>query len=204
MKIPNLKVENRYCQKGLIVCGLDEVGRGSLAGPVVAAAYLMKEKSPVIVGVRDSKKLNPKTREKIYFELLESSFDFGIGLVPAKRIDHIGIGEATKEAMLLSLDQLAIKPDQLIIDAVSLQNCNIPQTSLVRADEECYSVASASIIAKVYRDRLMCGLANVHPQYYFNEHKGYGTKKHFLSLSLYGLTEEHRRSFLSGYLKGEL
>lgn len=204
MKIPNLKVESRYCQKGLTVCGLDEVGRGSLAGPVVAAAYMIKKDLTVIERVRDSKKLTAKTREKIYFELLSNSFDFGVGLVSAQRIDHIGISEATKEAMLLALDQLSIKPDQLIIDALSLESCDIPQTSLIRADEECYSVACASIIAKVYRDRLMCGLANVYPEYYFEEHKGYGTKKHFLSLSLHGLTEEHRRSFLSSYLRGEL
>lgn len=203
-KKPGIEHEREKWKTGLNICGLDEVGRGSLAGPVVAAAVILDKKNKILTEVRDSKKLSQKKRESIYEEILNNCLDFGIGSVSAQIIDQIGIITATKKAMYYALDNLKIAPDHLLIDALYLEESKISSESIIKGDEKCYSIACASIVAKVYRDRLLTGLSTIFPQYYFDEHKGYGTKKHYAALELYGLTPEHRRSFLTKHLREQL
>jgi ribonuclease HII len=196
MLVPHLNFEKEIWKTGGLACGIDEVGRGSIGGPVVAAAVVIPKGHVPIKNVRDSKKLTAKMRAVIYELLLDSVSDFGIGLVPAHEIDEIGIAPATKKAMKEAIEALTIKPDLVLVDAVILGEINIPQKAIIRGDESVYSISAASIIAKVYRDAIVSGLDNVHIGYYFSEHKGYGTKKHYEAIAKYGLTPEHRRTFL--------
>lgn len=197
MVTPHLKFEEEIWIKGGLACGVDEVGRGCIAGPVVAAAVVFSKNHKPIKNVRDSKKLTPKMRKEIFDEILNQSIDFGIGLVPALEIDRGGINPATKKAMMLAIESLTKIPEVVLIDAVKLEEVTIIQKSIIRGDENVYSISAASIIAKVFRDAIISGLDNVHPNYSFSSHKGYGTKKHYEEIEKNGLTEEHRKSFLS-------
>lgn len=176
------------------IAGLDEAGRGAWAGPVVAAAVIF----PVnffIPEVDDSKKLSPKTREKLFDEIKVGCVSFGIGLVESKVIDQINILEASKQAMLIAVSQLSPQPDFLLVDGNMTLNTPLKQKSIIDGDALSHSIAAASILAKVTRDRLMVELARSFPDYGFDRHKGYGTEFHQQALKKYGCLEIHRKSY---------
>lgn len=176
-----------------LVAGVDEAGRGPLAGPVVAAAVIMPL-SANILGIDDSKKTKEAERQRLYDEIIESCIGYGIGMVWQDEIDQINILEATKKAMALALN--AIKPSVVLIDAVPLLGLSVPAHGIVKGDEQSYAIAAASILAKVTRDRIMIELDRVYPEYQFAKHKGYGTALHYKALNAYGPSPIHRRTFL--------
>lgn len=196
MKNPNLKNEKEFWAKEILVCGVDEVGRGCLAGPVVAAAVIMPKNHKPIKNVRDSKQLTPKMRREVCENILDKCEDFGIGLMTASEIDTLGIEVATRRAMLDAIGQLNNKHGAVMIDAVKISEINVEQRNIIKGDESVYSISCASIVAKVFRDQIVSGLDNVYPEYFFSEHKGYATKKHREAIARNGITVEHRRSFL--------
>lgn len=187
----------RDCYKNgfSVIAGVDEVGRGPLAGPVVAAAVILKE-DEVIPGVNDSKKLSEKKREFLYNEIKARALSVGVGVVDEKVIDEINILNATYLAMKMAVENLTIKPDFILLDAVSLSDLNIPQKPIVKGDCLSLSIAAASIIAKVERDRMICEYDKVYPLYGFSKHKGYGTKYHMDAIRNMGILPVHRKSFL--------
>ncbi len=178
-----------------LIAGVDEVGRGCLAGAVVAAACILDLSKPLPEGLNDSKKLSAKRREKIAAELKENVLAYAIGQVEAEEIDRINILQATKKAMRLAIESLTLKADFLLIDALELKEIPLPQKAIIGGDAVSASIAAASIIAKVYRDNLMSDLALVYPNYGFEKHAGYGTKFHFEALKLYGASLVHRKTF---------
>jgi ribonuclease HII len=180
-----------------MIAGIDEVGRGPLAGPVVAAAVILKP-GVRILGLDDSKKLSEKQRDQLYLEIQENALAIGVGQVENERIDEINILNASKEAMLKAVAVMDRTPDCLLIDAVELAT-EIPQKSMVRGDQLSNSIAAASIIAKVERDRMMVLYDQTYPGYDFCHNKGYGTKKHYSGLESEGLTPIHRKTFLKGW-----
>ena len=177
------------------IAGIDEVGRGPLAGPVVTAAVILPPNFSLI-GVDDSKKLSEKRREELFDQIKEAAICWAVGRREPARIDEINILEATKEAMLDAVGALSIKPDHVLIDAVRLSGLNIPQTSIIKGDARSVSIAAASIIAKVTRDREMVEMSKIWPGYSFERNKGYGTKAHYEGLAALGPCPIHRRSFL--------
>ncbi len=179
------------------VAGIDEVGRGSIAGPVVAAAVVLTEDLNFLwmCKVRDSKKLTPLSREKIFNEIEESNIDFGIGIISPAEVDTLGIVRATKNAMIQAISNLAVRPDFLLIDAVPLSEAEIPGKAIIKGDEKCLSIAAASIVAKVSRDRIMVDEGNKFPEYGFEKHKGYLTPLHQRNLDVHGACQIHRMSF---------
>lgn len=186
--------ENELYNKGIkYIAGIDEVGRGPLVGPVVTAAVILP-KDFYDERINDSKKLTEKKREMLYDVIMENAISVGIGMSSEKVIDEINILEATKKAMLEAINNLSVKPDYLLIDAVKL-NSDIPQLSIIKGDAKSESIAAASIIAKVTRDRMMIELDKKHPEYDFKHNKGYGTKKHIEALYKYGALKEHRKTF---------
>lgn len=178
------------------IAGLDEAGRGPLAGPVVAAAVILPPITNFRLPIVDSKKLSPARREAAFAYLrgLPDIF-IGVGIVPPDEIDRINILEATRKAMRLALEELPLSPSYLLIDYLSLPQVNIPQKKLTRGEEKSVSIAAASIVAKVTRDRIMVVLDRDYPQYGFARHKGYGTREHLEMLEKYGPCPLHRFSF---------
>jgi ribonuclease HII len=193
---PNLEFEKEIWASQGLACGLDEVGRGCIAGPVVAAAVVFEENHQPHDKVRDSKTLSPKQRQELFDFILTGARDYGIGLVSAAEVDEVGIVPATKKAMGLALEMLRVRPDCLLIDAVVLNEIEIKQKSIIKGDSICYSIAAASIIAKVFRDQVVSGFDNIYPKYGFSGHKGYGAKTHYEAIARYGLTPEHRKTFI--------
>lgn len=177
------------------IAGVDEVGRGCLAGPVVAAACILDISHPLPCGLNDSKKLSPKLREKIAAELGQTTVAFAFGQVEADEIDRINILEATKAAMCIAVKALDPQPDFLLIDALSLPQLSLPQKAIIRGDAISASIAAASVIAKTYRDKLMRDYDFVYPQYGFANHVGYGTRSHFAALRRHGPCSLHRKTF---------
>ncbi len=175
------------------IAGIDEVGRGPLVGPVVTAAVILP-KDFYDERINDSKKLTEKKRELLYYVIMENALSVGIGMSSPEVIDEINILNATKKAMIEAINNLSIKPEHLLIDAVKL-DIDIPQTSIIKGDAKSESIAAASIIAKVTRDRMMVELDEKYPMYDFKHNKGYGTKKHIEALYEYGPIKEHRKSF---------
>ena len=175
------------------IAGIDEVGRGPLVGPVVTAAVILP-KNFYDERINDSKKLTEKKRELLYDVIMENAISVGIGISSEDVIDEINILNATKRAMLEAVNSLSVKPEHLLIDAVKL-NTSIPQTSIIKGDAKSESIAAASIIAKVTRDRMMVELDKIHPEYDFKHNKGYGTKKHIEAIRKYGIIKEHRKTF---------
>ena len=175
------------------IAGIDEVGRGPLVGPVVTAAVILP-KDFYDERINDSKKLTEKKRELLYDVIMENAISVGIGISSEDVIDEINILNATKRAMLEAVNNLSVKPEHLLIDAVKL-NTDIPQTSIIKGDAKSESIAAASIIAKVTRDRMMVKLDKLHPEYDFKHNKGYGTKKHIEAIRKYGIIKEHRKTF---------
>lgn len=182
-----------YNNKINFIAGIDEVGRGPLVGPVVTAAVILP-KDFYDERINDSKKLTEKKRELLYDVIMENALSVGIGISSPEVIDEINILNATKKAMIEAINNLSIKPEHLLIDAVKL-DIDIPQTSIIKGDAKSQSIASASIIAKVTRDRMMIELDKKYPMYDFKHNKGYGTKKHIEALYKYGPLKEHRKSF---------
>jgi Ribonuclease HII len=191
-----LDFENQARDEGFFfVAGLDEVGRGCLAGPVVAAACILDVDKPLPKGLNDSKKLTAKQRNKIAEQLKADVIAFTIGQVEADEIDRINILQATTKAMRLALDKLEQKPDFLLIDALQLKEVNLPQKAIIKGDAVSASIAAASILAKTYRDNLMLEYHSVYPQYGFAHHVGYGTKAHFEAIRTHGICPLHRKTF---------
>lgn len=186
--------ENELYNNGInFIAGIDEVGRGPLVGPVVTAAVILP-KDFYDERINDSKKLTEKKRELLYDVIMENALSVGVGMSSPEVIDEINILNATKKAMVEAINNLSIKPEHLLIDAVKL-DIDIPQTSIIKGDAKSQSIASASIIAKVTRDRMMIELDKKYPMYDFKHNKGYGTKKHIEALYKYGPLKEHRKSF---------
>jgi len=187
--------DESFHEKGFLrIAGIDEAGRGPLAGPVVAAAVILKE-SIRIDGLRDSKKVPEKEREPLFSGVQNAALDIGIGIVGPEEIDRLNILKATRLAMKLAVENLSPQPDFLIIDAVSLPLVPIQQIHPIKGESVSASVAAASIIAKVTRDRIMIKSNNQYPQYHFDRHKGYSTKEHMELIQLYGPCPIHRKSF---------
>lgn len=196
--------ENKLYLKGFnIICGVDEAGRGPLMGPVVAAAVILP-KDLLIPGVNDSKKVSEKNREFLYNEIIENALCYAVGIVDEKRIDEINILNATKEAMRIAVKGLEIIPEHLLIDAVKLDGVQIAITPIIRGDALSQSIAAASIIAKVTRDRIALELDKEYPNYGFKTNKGYGTPEHISALKTYGPLPIHRRSFIKNFFHEEV
>ena len=186
--------ENELYENGIkYIAGIDEVGRGPLVGPVVTAAVVLP-RDFYDERINDSKKLTEKKRELLYDVIMENAVSVGIGISSEDVIDEINILEATKKAMIEAVNNLSVKPEHLLIDAVKL-NIDIPQTSIIKGDAKSESIAAASIVAKVTRDRMMVELDKEHPEYDFKHNKGYGTKKHIEAIEKYGILKEHRKTF---------
>lgn len=186
--------EEELINQGIkLIGGIDEVGRGPLVGPVVAACCIL----PInykLEGLTDSKKLSEKKREKFYDILIQDCISYGIGIIDCKKIDEVNIYEATKMAMTSAINNCKIKPEHVLIDAMKL-DIDIPQTSIIKGDAKSLSIAAASVIAKVTRDRMLIELDKKYPMYDFKNNKGYPTKKHLEAISKYGIIKEHRRSY---------
>ena len=195
------EIDEEFFKKGIkYIAGIDEAGRGPLAGPVVVACVIMPEDS-MIEGVNDSKKISEKKREKLYDLLLEEAVSYGIGIVNQEEIDEINILRATKKALTMALTQMEIKPNVILVDALTgIDTLGIPYKSIIKGDANSYSIAAASIIAKVTRDRIMREWDKVYPEYGFAGHKGYGTAKHIEAIKQYGLCPLHRRSFTTHFI----
>ena len=182
------------------ICGIDEAGRGPLAGPVVVASVVMPADS-MIEGVNDSKKISEKKREILFDKIIEEAISYGVGIIGHDEIDEINILNATKKGLTMSLQELTVNPDIIVVDALEhIDTMGIPYESIIKGDAKCYSIAAASIIAKVTRDRIMREWDKVYPEYGFEQHKGYGTAKHIASIKEYGLCPIHRRSFTKNFI----
>lgn len=196
-----LEYENKALDQGFeIICGIDEAGRGPLAGPVYAAAVILP-KGHIIEGVNDSKKLSEKKREQLFDKILDECVSYGIGIADEKEIDEINILQATFLAMRRAVDNLSVKPDIALIDGNKKPGLDIEQWDIVKGDSKSASISAASILAKVSRDRYMLEMAERYPQYQFEKHKGYGTKLHYEMLEKYGASPIHRKSFLKKFFE---
>ncbi len=198
-----LLYENEAKSKGYnVICGVDEAGRGPLAGPVFAAAVILPE-GHIIEGVNDSKKLSEKKRDLLFDKIIDECVCYSIGTASEREIDGINILQATFLAMKRAVDGLEIKPDLALVDGNQIPPVNADVLTIVKGDGKSASIAAASIIAKVSRDRYMIELAKQYPQYEFERHKGYGTKLHYEKIAEHGICEAHRKTFLKKVL-GEL
>ena len=196
-RLKNLKnIEEELYEKGFQkICGIDEAGRGPLAGPVVVACVMMPRNS-MIEGVNDSKKVSEKKREKLYNLIIEEAISYSVAIIGQDVIDEINILNATKKGVTTCVEQLQEKPDLILVDALThIDTKGIPYDSIIKGDAKCYNIAAASIVAKVTRDRIMRQWDEIYPQYGFINHKGYGTAKHMAAIREYGLCPIHRRSF---------
>ncbi len=190
------RYEKESAAEGLpLCCGIDEAGRGPLAGPVVAAACILDPEKPIF-GLDDSKKLSPKKRDLLFDEIQEKAKCFCVIRVEPDEIDKINILEATKKAMRACVAGLSVKPDVLLIDAVNLTGTGIPVKPIIKGDAKSNSIAAASILAKVTRDRIMVEYDKEFPGYGFAQHKGYGTAAHYAAIHELGISPIHRMSFL--------
>lgn len=185
------------------IAGIDEAGRGPLAGPVVAAACMLPD-DHMILGLDDSKKLSASKREILFEEIILHSVCYSIVRIEPAVIDRINILEATKKAMIQCVDELEIKPDIVLVDAVDLKQIKMPCKPIIKGDALSNSIAAASILAKVYRDRLMCEYDTVFPGYGFAKHKGYGTAQHYDALKTLGACQIHRHSFLRSFYEHDV
>lgn len=193
-------IENEYREKGFnVICGVDEAGRGPLAGPVYAAAVILPSDC-VIEGLNDSKKLTEKKREALFDKIKEKALAYGIASADEKEIDEINILNATFLAMKRAIDSLSVKPDLALIDGNQKPHTDIEEVTVIKGDAKSMSIAAASVLAKVSRDRFMLEMAEKYPQYEFAKHKGYGTKLHYEKIAQYGVCDIHRRTFLKKIL----
>ena len=192
------KYENEYANYSYI-CGIDEVGRGPLAGPVVASAVILPKDCDILY-INDSKKLTAAKREALYEEIMEKAVSVGIGFVEPQRIDEINILQATYEAMREAISKLNPQPDLLLNDAVTIPNVSIKQVPIIKGDAKSISIGAASIIAKVTRDRLMQEYDKMFPEYGFASNKGYGSAEHIKAIQTYGATPIHRKTFIKNFV----
>lgn len=205
IRLQKLKeIENKIYKTGMKrICGIDEAGRGPLAGPVVVASVIMPEDS-MIEGVNDSKKVSEKKREKIYELIIEEAISYGVGIIWQDEIDEINILQATKKGLTQALSEMKIKPEIILVDALNnINTLGIPYQSIIKGDAKAYSISAASIIAKVTRDRIMRKYDEIYPQYGFEKHKGYGTLMHREAIQEYGLCPLHRRSFVKNIINNK-
>lgn len=209
-RLLNLKKEEKALyEKGIVsICGIDEAGRGPIAGPVVVACSLMPKDS-MIEGVNDSKKIAEKKRERIYEEIIKEAIAYGVGIINQEEIDRINILNATKKGLTIAIKELEEKlekqnlkrPEVILVDALTgIDTLGIPYKSIIHGDAISYSIACASIIAKVTRDRIMKQMDEIYPQYGFAKHKGYGTAAHMQAIRENGLCPIHRRSFVKNII----
>jgi len=199
MEKDNLAYEKMMQAKGYkLIAGIDEVGRGPLAGPVCVCAVIMPL-DDIIDGVDDSKKLSEKKREMLFEKITQKAISYSIEYVDEKTIDEINILQATKLAMKRAIENMGVMPDIVLVDAVKNLDVSVPTLPIIHGDALSYSIGAASIVAKVSRDRIMCEYAKKYPQYGFEKHKGYGTKQHIEAIKQYGVLDIHRKSFL-GFL----
>lgn len=201
-RLTNLKKEeNKLYEKNIkLICGIDEAGRGPLAGPLVVGAVILPENS-FIEGVNDSKKVSEKKREKLYEEIVKEAIDYSVGIVDQKTIDEINILNATKLGVKLALEGLKQKPEIIMVDALNnIDTLGIPYISVIKGDAKNYCIAAASIIAKVTRDRIMREWDEVYPAYGFAKHKGYGTAEHIRIIKEIGPCILHRKSFIKNFV----
>ena len=193
------EIEDSFYKQGVtVICGVDEAGRGPLAGPVCAAAVILPEHLE-IPGLTDSKKLTDKKRRELFPVIKEQAIAYGIGLASEAEIDEINILQATFLAMQRALDQLQVKPDLVLIDGNREKDFGLPVKTVVKGDSLSMNIAAASILAKVTRDDLMVQMAEQYPEYGFEIHKGYGTKAHYAALTEYGASPIHRKTFLKKF-----
>ena len=197
--------EEEYTKKGYkLIAGIDEAGRGPLAGPVcVACAIMPLEKDKIIEGINDSKKLTEKKREELFNKIIETAVAYDIEYIDEKTIDEINILNATKLAMKRCIENINQKPDYVLVDAVSGLDINVEYLPIIKGDAKSYSIAAASILAKVSRDRLMMKLDQKYPNYGFAKHKGYGTKFHIEAIKKFGKCEIHRDSFIKNFVENK-
>ena len=195
LEIDNTKYEKELYNSGIsYIAGVDEVGRGPLVGPVVTACVVLP-KDFCLEGLTDSKKLTAKKRDLFYDIIMEQALGVGIGIKDENVIDEVNIYEATKLAMYEAIDKCPVKIEHVLIDAMKLENLKVPSTSIIKGDLKSISIAAASVIAKVTRDRMMDELDEKYPMYDFKSNKGYPTKKHCDAIKEYGIIKEHRRSY---------
>ncbi|MCI8347583.1 MAG: ribonuclease HII [Bacilli bacterium] len=198
----NYRYEKKLKGQGIsLIAGVDEVGRGPLVGPVVAACVILPDKFD-LEGLTDSKKLSEKKREQFYEKIKKQAISIGVGIIDEKKIDEINIYEATKLAMKEAISNCNIKPEHILIDAMPL-NVNIPTTSIIKGDLKSITISAASVIAKVERDRMLLELDKKYPMYDFKNNKGYPTKKHLEAIEKYGILDDHRKSYkpISDYIQ---
>ena len=201
-RLNNLKKEELtlYNENVKYICGIDEAGRGPLAGPVVIGAVILPMDS-LIEGVNDSKKVSEKKREKVFEEIISQAISYNVGIVDQNTIDEINILNATKLGVKKAIEGLEVKPDLILVDALTnIETFGIPYKSIIKGDAKCYSIAAASIIAKVTRDRMMIEWDKIFPQYGFAKHKGYGTAAHIQALKENGPCMLHRKSFIKKFV----
>ena len=198
-RIENMSIYERKYADFQYICGIDEVGRGPLAGPVVAGAVILPKDCDILY-LNDSKKLSEKMREALYDEIMEKAVATGIGIVGPGRIDEINILQATYAAMRMAIDNLKVRPDLLLNDAVTIPEVDIKQVPIIKGDAKSISIAAASIIAKVTRDRLMVQYEEVLPGYGFASNKGYGSSAHIQAIQEMGATPIHRQSFIKNFV----
>ena len=193
--------ENELREKGFkFICGIDEAGRGPLAGPVVVASVIMPADS-MIEGVNDSKKISEKKREELYEKIIKEAISYGGAIIGQDEIDEVNILNATKKGLTISLQELTQKPDLILVDALNhIDTLGIPYDSIIKGDAKCYSIAAASIIAKVTRDRIMREWDKIYPEYGFEKHKGYGTASHIKAIREFGLCPIHRKTFTKHFI----
>lgn len=200
-RIEKLKrYERAYGEDHAFICGIDEVGRGPLAGPVVAGAVILPKECHILY-INDSKKLSEKKREELYDVIMEQAVAVGIGMASPQRIDEINILQATYEAMRQAISSLKVQPDLLLNDAVTIPEVEIEQVPIIKGDAKSISIGAASIVAKVTRDRLMVEYDALMPEYGFASNKGYGSVAHIEALKKYGPTPIHRRSFIGHFVE---
>lgn len=195
----NMKLYEHKNKEFSYICGIDEVGRGPLAGPVVACAVILPKDCNILY-INDSKQLSEKKREELYDQIMEQAIAVGVGSIPPARIDEINILQSTYEAMRQAIGNLSVKPDLLLNDAVTIPEVNMRQVPIIKGDAKSISIAAASIIAKVTRDRLMGAYDKVFPQYGFASNKGYGSKDHIEALKKIGPSPIHRASFIKNFI----